>query len=829
MRKKFLSISIILLLLTVVGLCLIACNKNKPDESLPVPSGISISGGVVRWRTVEEADSFELRINNVIVESFYPSFNLLKMSDLPADRQFAVRVRSVKGEERSEWSELVTYVHTPKALSAPALHVVDGRLTWTADAQASKVVVYVNGNATELPAATAQFDLSTLQGDCILGVQFLGDGNYVLDSTTVTVNYKADLGLVQLNAPKNVFMKGSLLTFDAVPGADIYYILDTSGSITTSKVTSNSRANKLLVQAVWAGCTSGEFAESEKTEVTYFAEGKGTQEYPFLIGSATELRFVEYYNVTGQPKYYKFKNDVKLTEYSPQEEEIYNNFYNLGALCGVIDGDGHKLVNQVVYYPDGYSSLFDSIAPNGVIKNLVIDNANFRTWTNLTNDGVMHEKGGECAILAYTNRGKLENITVTNSSVHAEKDGAAALVAINKGEIKNCVVESSTQIYGANEAGGIAIFNSGTVTGCINRAEISGKTTVGGIVGRNNGTISQCGNEGKITATTYGGGIVGYNYNLSDDGKLMFASTVSQCYNYGAINVVSFGGGIAGRNGSDGVNEVGQTSYANAGISSCYNTGKITGANCLGGIVGDNYSYHETARDLGVVNCYNSGEISVNTAALGATRVYLSFENLSWDPTVDGAVFYMHFWGAAGESAWPGVRMTEATINGKTYYYADMSITAEQLTGVIFNRCNPNTGDVWNQTADIKGSWTTGNLLFKVNDSWEKDNPNPAANASSSTLISATPLTAGGIAGFNNMINDCYFLAGKVDNRTLMAGIAIGDRYNKIQLGGEFVSSSACEIASASALTTFSTTLNAYADVWVDSANGPVLKWQRRG
>lgn len=820
MRKKLLSISLIVLLIAVAGLCFASCKK--PQQTLPAPAKVSVnSKGVVSWQSVDGAESYELRINNAIVPCSATEVDLLQMYDTSVDREFTVRVRAVSGDERSDWSQLVTYTLMSRALSRPMLKIKDGKISWLYNAQASKVVVTVDGVKTDYPATTSQYDVSALQQNSIISVQLIGDGLFSYDSEISSVIYNAATGNLGLVAPQNVRMDGYELTFDPVYGAREYYLLDVNNNITTITTTHSDRTNKNLIKSVWAVDTRGEFEDSAHTDVTYYAEGAGTQQDPFLISTPAELRFVEFYESTGQSKYYKFKNDIALPSYTPGEEEEYNNFYNLGSLSGVIDGGGYKLSNSVVYFRDGYSSLFDSITPDGVIKNLVIDNANFRTWTNMTNDGIMHEKGGECAILTYTNRGTLDNITVIDSYVYAVKDGAAALVSVNKGTITNSCIESSTRIYGANEAGGFAIFNSGTISNCINRADIAGETTVGGIVGRNNGTVSQCGNEGSISAITFAGGIVGYNYNLFDE-ELLFDSTISQCYNYGDINVTSYGGGIVGKNGGDGLNEVGKLSYANAGIISCYNTGSICGANSLGGIVGDNYAYHEDTTDLGVVNCYNTGEITVNTNKLRSTRVFLSLEKCSW-ATQAGALFYMHYWGAAGESAWPGVRMTQVRINSRIYYYADMSLNAEQLTGVIFNRINPDNGEIWSQTDDIKCTMTSGNLLFKVDNTWKT-----ATIASSMNLVSSTPITAGGIAGYNNMINDCYYLEADIDGNPLAAGIAQGSQENKILIGETAVESSACQIE-ASELSTFASTLNTYADVWDDSANGPVLKWQRRG
>lgn len=816
MRKKLLSVLIIILSVAAAALCLIACSND--DARLAAPTGLSADmRGVVSWYAVDGAEGYELRVNNVIVTCSETSYNLL--SDSSSEDQYTVRVRAVKGDVKSEWSNLLTYTSKMIGMTTPMLRLKDGKLTWTVNANATKIIVTVNGTKTELAANAAQYDLSALKEDSVITVQFIGDGVAVADSAIASVIYNAASGKISLTAPQNVHMDGYELTFDTVYGADTYYLLDVTNKITTITTNRSDRTNQYLVKAIWAGDTRGTFEDSEHVGVKYYAEGTGTQEDPFLIGAPEELRFVEFYESIDEAKNYKFKNDITLPSYAPAGEEEYKNFYSMGALSGVIDGGGHKLSNLVVYFRDGYSSLFDSVAPSGVIKNLVIDNVNFRTWTSLTNDGVMHEKGGECAILAYTNRGTIDNITVIDSYIYAVKDGAAALVSVNKGTISNSTIESSTYIYGANEAGGIAIFNSGTIKGCINRADISGETTVGGIVGRNNGKVSECGNEGKITATTYGGGIVGYNYNIFDE-ELLFESTISKCYNYGEVSVVSYGGGIAGKNGGDGINEVGKISHANAGIFSCYNTGAISGANCLGGIVGDNYGFHEDEKDLGVVNCYSTGKMTAEPALLMSTRVYLSIENCSW-ATIDDTVFYLHYWdeGNVG-SSWPGVRMTEVEIKGKTYYYADISLKAEQLAGVIFNRCTPE-GNFIQKTEDITGRIASGNLLFKVNNPWTT-----ATKWSSMELIENTPNSVGGIAGYSTMINDCYYLADPTEGFELTAGVAQGEQSNKILIGGTEVQNSACQI-SASALSTFASTLNTYADVWEDSADGPVLKWQR--
>lgn len=849
MKKKILLITI-LLLVVVLALALVACNSTKGEiggglwqgkpsgggnvdnppvvtppkpetpEELNAPTGLEVSlTGLASWNKVSGAETYEIQVNSTLITGRrLTSYSVIDMENRPENGVFTIKVRSVRGEEKSEWSDEVTYTHVGSPMVHPVLEYDNGKVVWSSNSNAKNVSIKVNGKENLVQGNVSEYDLSSLNADATITVKFVGDGVYVLDSKEVSVNYKHSTSKIYLPAPQNVKMEGSTLSFDEVLGANAYYLQDVNNTVTVINTNVSDRTNKFLIKAVWASNTDIAIENSEATNVVYFdsSKGAGTESNPFMISSPEEMRFIEYYESTNQSMYYKLANDIVLEEYSPKDDEDISNFYNLGTLSGVIDGNGHSIKNLVVYYKDGYSSIFDTIAKSGIIKNLVIENAKWRTWTNRTNDGVFHEKGGECSILAYTNRGLIDNVTVKTSSITAVKDGASALVSINKGEIKNCTVEDTTTVFGANEAGGIAIFNSGLITRCINKAEIGGNTVIGGIVGRNNGIVTECGNEGKVVANTYAGGIVGYNFNLFDE-TLKFASKISYCYNTGLIDVTSYGGGIAGKNGGDGINEVGKESYANAGIFSCYNHGTIKGANSLGGIVGDNYGYHEKTTDLGVVGCYSSGNIDINVGALESTRVYLSLENCSWGADA-GALMYLHFWSPTESSNWPGIRMLQTTIGGKSYYYADVAVKAEELEGIIFNRLNPTTGDIWNQTEDIKIKFVSGNLCFKVTSDWTT-----ATASSSKKLVEDSPLSAGGIAGFSNMINDCYYKSMTIGGKTLTASVSSGTQYGKVVIGGKETTSSACVINNATLLAT----LNAVENVWVNGDNGPILKWQK--
>lgn len=814
-------------------------NPNKPDDpiepdnpvipddpvtpvELTVPTGLKVStAGLLSWTKVLGATSYDIDINGVVKEGHrFTTYSLLLLDPLPTDGVFTAKVRAVRGDERTDWSEVTVYTHRGSAIVYPSLDYSDGKLIWSVNSSTKNVSVTINDAEQLFDADVSSFDLSSLKEDAEISIKFVGDGVYALDSQTVKVKYLFSKGSVCYPAPQNVRMDGAVLKFDEVLGANVYYVQDVNNTVTTITDLESDRSNKFLVKSVWAGNNDVNISESEGSKVSYFSseKGDGSEGNPFIISTPEEMRYIEYYESVNLSMYYKLANDIVLSEYSPKDDEDYNNFYNLGSFSGELDGNGYALTNTVVYYKDGYSSIFDSIAKTGVVKNLVFDNANWRTWTVRTNDGNLHNKGGECSILAYTNRGLVENVIVRNSSIYAVRDGASGLVSINKGTIINCTIEATTSIYGANESGGIAIFNSGIVKGCKNYAAVSGNTTVGGIVARNNGTITECGNEGDITANTYAGGIVGYNFNIYD-GTLQFDSTISLSYNSGKISVTGYGGGIAGKNGGDGINEVGKMSYANAQILSCYNIGTLSGANGIGGIVGDNYGYNEENSPLGVVNCYSDATFDIDIDKLKANRVYLDYSNCTW-ATSDDAQIYLYYWSKSIQPTWPGIKMNTVSFEGKEYFYADIGVAAEELIGVIFVRLSPE-GTEWNKTEDIKGDFKTGKICFVANDAFSSASP-----SSSSGLVTGSPLTIGGIAGFNNMINDCYYVKATAIGKTVEAGVAAGTQYNKVVVDGKEVTSAECMVDSVTGLID---KMNKVNDVWVLDGEKLVLKWQVKG
>ena len=333
--------------------------------------------------------------------------------------------------------------------------------------------------------------------------------------------------------------------------------------------------------------------------------------------------------------------------------------------------------------------------------------------------------------------------------------------------------------------------------------------------------------QGEVIATSVGGGIVGYNYNVKDitTGAQSFVAHVEECYNKGKVKVGSVGGGIVGQNGSNGSDITG--GYANAGVYSCYNVGAVIG-DVIGGIVGNNYGYYVTnaenpldnSRDTdGVRGCYNAGLLSsVDFGEAQAKRVYLDVSQNNWVEN-DGAVLYLYYWWSPSETnnGWPGTPMTKVESEDATYYYADITVNLSELTGVIVNRCSPE-GNVWNQSSDFKMAFKGDSLVLILESDAEKTD-------SGDRLKIRVPVV-GGVAAYNNIINDCYYLANAV---VVGAGISNGvGQSNIVQINGNKVPDSAVA-KDASGIAGLTAVLNGAVgatDIWVDGENYPVFQWQ---
>lgn len=272
---------------------------------------------------------------------------------------------------------------------------------------------------------------------------------------------------------------------------------------------------------------------------------------------------------------------------------------------GIFEGNGHSIYN---FKAEG--ALFRQVSANGEIRNLHLSSVSFSQET-------------ASAALAYTNKGKISNITVNaDIKVTTSMVAAAGIVIENIGTISDCVFAGTvTAAAGTDNAGkaigGIVSSNKGTVENCHALGTIqTNAALIGGIAASNYKTIRNCTNHMNITGAYCIGGIVAEN-----------TRTVTDCANYGTITQKNsteegLAGGIAAKNtdtvsGCENYAEISGV-YKNIGgiagsssgtVTGCANYAEVTGSENIGGVVG---LFDGTGDDAAntIQNSFNKGKVN---------------------------------------------------------------------------------------------------------------------------------------------------------------------------------------------------------------------------
>lgn len=282
---------------------------------------------------------------------------------------------------------------------------------------------------------------------------------------------------------------------------------------------------------------------------------------------------------------------------------------------GTFEGNGHSIYN---FKAEG--ALFKQISANGEVRNLHLSDVAFSQET-------------ASAALAYTNRGKISNITVSaDIKVTTSMSSAAGIVVENVGTISDCAYAGTiTADAGTNNAGkaigGIVSSNKGTVENCHALGTIeTSAALIGGIAASNYKTIRNCTNHMNITGAYCIGGIVAEN-----------TRTVSGCANYGTVTQKNsseegLAGGIAAKN-TDTVSEcknyaeisgayknIGGIAGSSSGVvTECGNYMAVSGSENVGGVVG---LFDGTDGDAGnhIQNSFNKGKVSARSNSAGKNQ-----------------------------------------------------------------------------------------------------------------------------------------------------------------------------------------------------------------
>ena len=290
--------------------------------------------------------------------------------------------------------------------------------------------------------------------------------------------------------------------------------------------------------------------------------GSGTEDDPYLVGTASDLQAVT--EMEEEDAHYLMTNDIDLTEWI-EEQNSGGGWIPVGgnnnAFTGTFDGGGHTVsglwANAGSWNNGG---LFAICASGGTIRNL-----NVETVSGKTVYGAEYSGG-----IAGRNAGTIEECTVRGD---VSGNYAGGITGKNTGMIEQCTINGT--VSGSEYAGGIVGSNSGSVSNCRFVGDVSSSASssyAGGIAGWNEGTVTVCKAEGSVSSDAQSarvGGIVGYNSGST--------SEVSDCESLMAVEASgssAYGGGVAGYN------------YGN--VIRCLATGDVTGYS-VAGICGYNY------------------------------------------------------------------------------------------------------------------------------------------------------------------------------------------------------------------------------------------------
>lgn len=255
--------------------------------------------------------------------------------------------------------------------------------------------------------------------------------------------------------------------------------------------------------------------------------GTGTMQDPYKIATVNDLQKLRTVWRSNTGKYFIVTQDIDLSSIA--------NFTPLPDFGGTLDGNNKKILNlrmdrsQIRYDDD--ASLFGTIGPRGVVKNLGFENVAIKG--NLA-----------AAALASYNSGTVDNCYVTGQVSCSHKYGRTGGLVSKSWTgsiIKNSY--STARVSGNYYSGGLV---SGMYKATVENSYSSGSVSTvdfmaGGLVATmSSGVIRQSYATGSVSGKGYVGGLVG----LVD--KKEPESIIENSYSSGSVSALRVGGGLVG-------------------------------------------------------------------------------------------------------------------------------------------------------------------------------------------------------------------------------------------------------------------------------------------
>lgn len=555
------------------------------------------------WTSVEGASTYRLEIKSegtiLVNEDINGTEYTLSADSLKNPAYYSYRVKAISAgtDADSEFTNTKNYSKeitltapvSPKQTSSTATSNRSANIEFTAPEHANRYTVeayndsttvryYHNSSTSDVQISIENIPIITA-GEYKVRVRAENRTNNLCTPSEFVEVMKEDgttpLTLTLYEAPQNIRLDGSMLTWNSVADG-MKYVLDyKSGSNKTTtdsvenltsfdlsksiRISASDFAGLLVDVTMYVGKDlSKGILDGLKSEIINYTY----VEKPDLI---TEGTFNGYYNVD---------NIAKLNYINTEPTAKYVLTKNIDCdsgiitpitkeFKGVLDGNNFSINRFTLKLPKDdtrtYISLFGDIAVDAEIKNLGIFDA-----TVTVNDSQTISAG----LIARTNNGTISDVNV-KATINVQ-NRAAAIALENKGKITN--VYFSGIISGNNTVGAIVANNAinATITNArvftstlstASTANYADNVYLGGIVGENNGTIKYAGVENTtMTAVTYVtthnvylGGIAGRNagsistaYVKSQNRTTITARTdasgdTSKAYSAGLVGILASG------------------------------------------------------------------------------------------------------------------------------------------------------------------------------------------------------------------------------------------------------------------------------------------------
>ena len=250
-----------------------------------------------------------------------------------------------------------------------------------------------------------------------------------------------------------------------------------------------------------------------------FGGGNGTENEPYLIYNAQELKKWVDDDANYHNSWFKLMNNIQVTA---------NEWAPINAFGGHFDGGGHTISGSMRSDRFKFFGFFGSLSKGAHVSNLKIA-------ASVYNDGDF-SSSSESYVYTGAIAGISSNATISDCEIYGSVTGGIALlkftggvlgVGSNDDVIQNCTVTG--KIFGGNTVGtnvtsttgGIAGRIMGEIINCtvLSTAQIISDVNdvssyTGGIAGQNNNNIANCTNHAIVTGGLYVGGLVGSNYGV---------------------------------------------------------------------------------------------------------------------------------------------------------------------------------------------------------------------------------------------------------------------------------------------------------------------------